>query len=122
MVLSLSIPLCNYASTMPQASRLAPNSLILEDSHIEEVTLMGRGIFWLKLSDPRSMNALIASSPIAVDGRIISLVPWYRGFSASDFETRFHIPRHPVTLQFPSLAAELRPIVKDLGAHFGWVM
>ena len=23
---------------------------------------------------------------------------------------------------FPGLAAELRPIVRDLGAHFGWVM
>ena len=50
------------------------------------------------------------------------MVPWYRGFSVADFDTRFHIPRHPVTLLFPGLAAELRPVVRDLGAHFGWLM
>ena len=96
--------------------------MILEDSHIEDVALMGRGIVWPRLSDLRSTSALIGSSPIAVDGKIITLVLWCKGFSASDFDTRFHIPRHPVTLQFPGLAAEPRLIVRDLGAHFGWVM
>ena len=66
----------------------------LEDSHIEDVTLMGRGIFWLKLFNPRATRAFIDSSPIEVDGKIINLVSWYRGFSASDFDMRFHIPRH----------------------------
>ena len=83
---------------------------------------MGRGIFWLKLSDPRSTRALIDSSLIAMDGKIINLVQQYRGFSASDFDGRFHIPRHPITLQFPSLVVELHPIIRDVGAHFKWVM
>ena len=57
-----------------------------------------------------------------MDSKIINLIPWYRGFSASDFGMRFHIPHHPVTLQFPSLTTKLCPIVKDLGAYLGWVM
>ena len=83
---------------------------------------MGRGIFWLKLSSEKATSDLISRSPISVDGRIILMVPWYRGFSAADFDARFRIPRHPVTLLFPGLAAELRPVVRDLGAHFGWLM
>ena len=50
------------------------------------------------------------------------MVPWYRGFNVADFDACFCIPRHPVTLIFLGLAAELRPIIKDLGAHFGWIM
>ena len=84
---------------------------------------MGRGIFWLRLSDLRATKAFLDRSPIVVDGRlIVNLIPWYRGFNAADFDECFHIPHHPVTLQFLGLAAELRPIVRDLGAHFGWVM
>ena len=47
---------------------------------------------------------------------------WYRGFNVLDFDTCFHIPHHPITLIFPSLAVELHPIIRDLGAHFGWIM
>ena len=83
---------------------------------------MGRGIFWLKLSTARAVSDLIKSSPTSVDGKITLLVPWYRGFSVADFDARFRIPRHQVTLVFPGLAAELRPILRDLGARFGWVM
>ena len=83
---------------------------------------MGRGIFWLKLSSASAASNLVSCSPTLVDGKIIMLVPWYRGFNVADFDDRFRIPRHPVTLIFPGLAAELRPIVRDLGAHFGWVM
>ena len=50
------------------------------------------------------------------------MVPCYRGFSIADFDTRFRIPRHLVTLIFLGLAAKLRPIVRGLGAHFEWVM
>ena len=98
------------------------STLLLDDSHIEEVALMGRGTFWLKLSTERAASKLVSSSPTAVDGKIIMIVPWYRGFSAADFDAHFRIPRHPVTLVFPGLATELRPIVRDLGGHFGWVM
>lgn len=83
---------------------------------------MGWGIFWLKLSSARATSDMVRRSPTPVGGKIILMVPWYRGFSAADFDARFRIPRHSVTLVFPGLAAELRPIIKDLGAHFGWVM
>ena len=90
---------------------------------MEDVALMGWGIFWPKLSYARSMGDMIRRSQVAVDRRvIISLVPWYKDFSAKDFDTRFHIPWHPVTLQFPGLVAKLGPIIRDLGAHFGWIM
>ena len=65
---------------------------------------------------------MVSHSPVAIDGKIITLIPWQRGFRASDFDTRFHISQHQVTPQFPCLAAKLRPIVGDLGADFGWVM
>ena len=64
---------------------------------------------------------MVRCSPTSVDGKIILLVPWYKGFSVADFDARFRIPRHLVTLVFPGLAAELRPIIKDLGAHFSWI-
>ena len=64
-------------------------TLYLEDSHIEEVALMGHGIFWLKLSSAKATSDLISRSPISVDGRIILLVPWYRGFSTAEFDVRF---------------------------------
>ena len=83
---------------------------------------MGWGIFWLKLSSVRAASDMIRRSPVSLDKKIILLVPWYRGFSAVDFNARFRIPRHPVALLFPGLAAELCPIIRDLGAHFGWVM
>ena len=34
-------------------------TLILEDSHIEEVALMGRRVFWLKLSSAKAASDLI---------------------------------------------------------------
>ena len=83
---------------------------------------MGRGFFWLKLSSEKAASDLVRQSPTSVDGRIILLVPWYRGFNVADFDTRLRIPRHPVTILFRGLAAELRPIIRDLGAHFGWLM
>ena len=58
---------------------------MLEDSHIEEVALMGRDIFWLKLSTTRATSDFVSYSPSSVDGKIIILVPWYRGFSVADF-------------------------------------
>ena len=58
-------------------------SLCLEDSHISEVALMGRG-----LSTVEGTSNLVALSPIVtVDGKIMSFIPWYRGFKASDFDT-----------------------------------
>ena len=98
------------------------STLCLEDSYIAEVALMGQGIFWLKLSSQKVVSNLVSRSPSFIDGKIILMVPWYKGFSAADFDTHFRIPRHPVTLIFPGLAAEFRPIISDLGAHFGWVM
>ena len=98
------------------------STLYLEDNHIEEVALMGRGIFWLKLSSARAASDMVRRSPTSVGDKIILMVPSYRGFSTADFDACFRIPRHPVTLVFPGLAIELRPIIKDLGAHFGWVM
>ena len=83
---------------------------------------MGRSVFWLKLSSAKAASDLVSQSPISVGGRIILLVPWYRGFTVTDFDTRFRIPRHPINLLFPGLATKLRPIVRDLGAHFGWLM
>ena len=83
---------------------------------------MGWGIFWLKLSSVRATSDMIRRSPASVDGKIILMVPWYRGFSATNFDAHFSIPRHPVTLVFPNLAAELCPTIRDQGAHFGWVM
>ena len=83
---------------------------------------MGRGIFWHKLSSERATSDMVRQSLAFVDGKIILMVPWYRGFSVADFDTRFRIPHHPVTLIFPGLAAELRLIIHNLGAHFGWVM
>ena len=65
---------------------------------------------------------MIRRSLASVDEKIILMVPWYKGFNAVDFNTCFHIPRHQVTLVFPSLAAELHPIIRDLGARFGWIM
>ena len=70
-------------------------TLYLKDSHIEEVALMGCGIFWLKLSSTKATSDLISQSSTSVGGRIILMVPWYRGFSVADFDTRFRIPRHP---------------------------
>ena len=83
---------------------------------------MGWGIFWLKLSSARAASNMIRRSPISVDRKIILMVPWYRGSSIADFDARFSIPRHLVTLLFSGLAAKLRPIIRDLGAYFGWVM
>ena len=40
-------------------------SLFLEDSHIKELALMDRGIFWLKLTSVR----------VASDGRLMSMAP-----------------------------------------------
>ena len=66
---------------------------------------MGWGIFWLKLSSARVAVDMIRHFLVLVDGKIIPLVSWYRGFSAVDFHARFSIPRHPITLLFPGLAA-----------------
>ena len=60
---------------------------IPEDSHITKVALMGRGIFMLKLFTMECMSNLMGHPPIyAVDGKILSFVPRYRGFKASDFD------------------------------------
>ena len=68
---------------------------------------MGWGIFWLKLCLERATSDMVRCSLASVDGKIILMVPWYRGFSAADFDAHFSIPRHLVTLLFPGLAAEL---------------
>ena len=116
----LTLPFMDKSSATPLHERtLGTATLYLEDSHIEEVALMGRGIFWLKLSLEKATSDLISQSPTSVGGRIILMVPWYRGFNVADFDTRFHIPRHPVTILFPGLVAKLCPIVRDLGTHFG---
>lgn len=97
-------------------------TLYLEDSHIVEVALMGQGTFMLRLSVVEQVSNLVAHSPITIDGKIISLVPWSRGFRATDSDTQFHIPRFPMTLLFLGRAMELRHCVSDFGAHYGWVM
>lgn len=38
---------------------------------------MGQGIFMLKLSIVEGASGLVSRSPIGVDGKIISFVPWY---------------------------------------------
>ena len=81
---------------------------------------MGRGIFWLKLCSVRAASELVRRSPTSVDGKIILMVPWYRGFNVVDFDAHFHIPCHPVTLIFPSLVAELGPFVSDFGHSLVW--
>ena len=93
----------------------------LLNSHIK-VALMGKGIFWLKLSSVRATRNMVKWSSIAIDRKIILLVPWYKGFSAVDFDSHFSIPYHQITLHFPSLNAKLRPIIKNTGTHFRWVM
>ena len=80
---------------------------------------MGRGIFWLKLSSARAASDMVRQSPTSVGGKIILMVPWYRGFSVADFDACFRIPCYPVTLIFPGLATMLCPIIKDMEAHFG---
>ena len=107
-----------YSPSHADISDLLKARLLLEDSHIEEVALMGWGIFWLKLSSVRAASDMPRRSPVTIYGKIILLVPWYRGFSVTDFNARFNIPYHLVTLQFPGLAAKLQPIITHLGAHF----
>lgn len=97
-------------------------SLCLEDSHITEVALMGKGIFMLKLSTMECASNLKAHSPITVDGKILSFVAWYRGFRSSDFDTQLHIPRFLVTPLFLGSAMELRPCIPHFGANFGWAI
>ena len=53
---------------------------------MEEVALVGRGIFWLKLSSERAASDMVRRSLAFVDGKIILMVPWYRGFSVADFD------------------------------------
>ena len=43
------------------------STLYLEDSHIEEVALMGRGIFWLKLSSTRAASDMVRQSLALMD-------------------------------------------------------
>ena len=62
-------------------------NLCLEDNHIIDVALMGRGIVMLKLSIVECTSNLVAHSPIVVDGNILSFILWYRGFRALDFDT-----------------------------------
>ena len=83
---------------------------------------MGRGTFMLTLSAMEKVSSLVTNSHIAMDGKIITLVPWYRGFRASHFDAQFHVPHFPMTLLFPGLATKLRPYVSDFGGHFGRVM
>ena len=64
---------------------------------------------------------MVRWSLVAIDGKIILLVQWYRGFIAVNFDSCFSMPQLPVTRQFVGLATELWPIVRDLDAHFGWV-
>ena len=67
-------------------------SFCLEDSHITEMALMGRGIFMLKLSTVEYASNLVAHSPIVNNGKIRSFVSWYREFKALDLDTQFHTP------------------------------
>lgn len=48
-------------------------SLFLEDSHIKEVAIMGRGIFSPKLSFMRVANDMVARSTLMLDRKIISI-------------------------------------------------
>ena len=63
---------------------------------------------------------MVARSQVAVDRKIIALIPWYRGFSALDFDSHFHIPWHSITLQFLELVVVLLSETWEL--TLGWVM
>ena len=67
--------------------KIVQSTLYLEDSYIEEVALMGQGIFWLKLSSERGASDMVRRSLASIDGKIILMVPWYRGFNVADFDT-----------------------------------
>ena len=83
-----------------------------------EVALMGRGTLMLKLSVVEKASNLVTNTPIAVDGKIITL---YLGLEGSEPLTSTPSSMYP-TFHFPRLATELRPCVSDFGGHFGWVM
>ena len=83
---------------------------------------MGRGTIMLKFSTMEKASNLVTNSPIVVDGKIIILILWHRGFRASNFDIEFHVPRFLVTLLFLGLAVELRLYVFNFSGHFGWVM
>lgn len=42
----------------------------------------------LKLLIVGSASGLVSRSPIGMDGKKISLIPWYYGFHAVDFDTQ----------------------------------
>ena len=56
----------------------------MEDRHISEVALMGRGIFMLTVE---CASNLVSHSPISMDGKMLSFVARYSGFRASDFDS-----------------------------------
>ena len=76
-----------YSSSPADIKDKLQASLFLEDSHIEAVALMGRGIFWLELSSTRAASDMFRRSLVAVDGKSILLVPSYIGFSVTNFDS-----------------------------------
>ena len=97
-------------------------ALRLPEGRVAEIELLGRGVFRAVLSDERSAQALLERSFIISDSRIIHLRQWYPEFTAQDFDTRFDIPRFPVTISFPGIPFQFRHLIPSVAAKIGIVI
>lgn len=75
-------------------------ALRTSDGRVADIELVGRGIFRAVLLDEAAAHALLQRSPIIADSWASHLWEWYPEFTVDDFDSRFHIPRFPVTVAF----------------------
>ena len=98
------------------------SALRVPDGRVAEIELAGRGIFRVVLSDETTAQALLLRSPILADSRAIHLREWYPEFTAEDFESRFDIPRFPVTVAFPGIPLQFRHLISSVVGRMGTVV
>ena len=89
---------------------------------ILELTMMGRGIFLLQVSDPAIAEALMARSPILSGSCLLVFERWTPNFDIDKFDCQQRIPRFPVTLSFPGLPITMRDCISRVASRWGIVI
>ena len=89
---------------------------------IVELTMMGRAIFLLQVSDLATVEALMARSPISFGSRLLVFERWTPDFDIDEFDRQQRIPCFPVTLSFPGLPITLRDCISKVASRWGIVI
>lgn len=114
-ILACKSRIIGHAPSRSEIRTRLQTSLQITAGHIIEVVLLGRGLFMLQLVESADADRLVSQSSFTVSDRLIMVVPWY---PISSFEERHAVPRHPMTLRFPSLPFHLRRAIREIQTSF----